>query len=170
MKISVNVLRPKKTENQIILLGLASAGIENQKKNINFDSTNNEIPHIPPPSTQKSTSKKKKKQKSERKKIKCSRQRRRHGTRVSSGSLQPGDTWPPSCLLTFSTDLTDAWVNDDDEDQSLGGGWRWWGCWLRRSIKFQSAMQNTVGKSVGDSFLRYSCDQRPITCLLLKMI
>lgn len=32
MKISVNVLRPKKTENQIILLGLASAGIENQKK------------------------------------------------------------------------------------------------------------------------------------------
>lgn len=62
MKISVNVLRPRKTENQIILLGLASAGIENQKKkNINFDSTNNEIPHIPPPSTQKSTSKKKKK-------------------------------------------------------------------------------------------------------------
>lgn len=32
MKISVNVLRPRKTENQIILLGLASAGIENQKK------------------------------------------------------------------------------------------------------------------------------------------
>lgn len=169
MKISVNVLRPRKTENQIILLGLASAGIENQKKKYKLwqykqrDST-----HSTPFNPEKYF--KKKKQKSERKKIKCSRQRRRHGTRVSSGSLQPGDTWPPSCLLTFSTDLTDAWVNDDDEDQSLGGGWRWWGCWLRRSIKFQSAMQNTVGKSVGDSFLRYSCDQRPITCLLLKMI